>query len=85
MLEVTKTHTTPAWAGTLSVGDIVLCRIPLFDPGDGHTTQPRPCLVADIETFSGAVLVELMPDTQAPQSEPIAANICADPGVVARV
>ena len=66
------------WVQSLRVGDMVLYRFPLVGPGDGHALTPRPCLVANIETIHGITFVELMPGTQSPLPEPVAADIVAD-------
>jgi hypothetical protein len=63
------------------VGDIVLYRFPLVDPGDGHALTPRPCLVENIGIIHGITFVELMPGTQSPLPEPVATDIVSDASV----
>lgn len=66
------------WVQSLRVGDIVLYRFPLVEPGSGHALMPRPCMVANIENIHGITFVELMPGTQSPLPEPMPTDILSD-------
>jgi hypothetical protein len=78
MLDDFLSELTRPWIQSLRVGDIVLYRFPLVDPGDGHDLKPRPCIVADIADIHGMLFLELIPGTQAPLPEPIAEDIATD-------
>lgn len=78
MLDDFLSELTRPWIQSLRVGDLVLYRFPLVDPGDGHELKPRPCVVADIANIHGMLFLELIPGTQAPLPEPVAADIVSD-------
>lgn len=78
MLDELLSEIARPWVQSLRVGDLVLYRFPLVDPGSGHTLTPRPCLVANIKIIHGVTFVELMPGTQQPLPEPVAADILCD-------
>lgn len=78
MLDDFLSELTRPWIQSLRVGDLVLYRFPMVDPGDGHDLKPRPCVVADIADIHGMLLLELFPGTQAPLPEPIADDIVTD-------
>lgn len=78
MLDDILSELTRPWLQSLRVGDLVLYRFPLVDPGDGHELKPRPCVVANVENIHGLTFVELMPGTQSPLPEPIAADLVCD-------
>jgi len=67
----------PAWANSLSCGDLVRCRFP--DPLDCRRRQVRLCAVSDVDRQHGAVFVELVPAIPEGQRAPEAGDILLDP------